>query len=407
MSINDIIEYIVLGAASITCFYHTILYFHQRDKFLLLYANYLFSLTVYLIFRRVSNYDSFEYSMNKLGFAIDYTVILYMLVSYVYFISKVLEANNQARIIKLAVVLFYTCASILFVIHLYKIFFTNECYLTRTFFLVSKLSLSTCAFLGLIGAWFIRKTIFIRTIIIGGLAYAICSLMSILSIYFEVKILGLFQYQIYFIGCLIDILIFSSALGYRNYLNQQARMEAQELLVLEGNKNSELIQIQHDILHKENEQHQRQLAMQESLQYEVGACLSSIHIFAELVLQKEGCSKESLVYIQQIASQTQDLMDNMGDMIWLANLNLEKDLHQQFISRVKDYGQELVQAKQKACEYKLNPYFQEAILSKEFLKEQIFRIKEAMKQFVEKGVSQSLTIIFDCDRQRPFITIVE
>ncbi len=404
LATHDMIENIVLGASLIRSFYHAILFIHQKDKFLLLYANYLFSLSVYLIFRRITHYDSFEVSTNRLAFAFDYPLILYMLVSYVVFCSIILKINDNAPIVKLAVYLFYFIASILLIIHGYKLIFTNECYLTREFFVVSKLFLSGCAFLGILGAWKVRDTFFIRTIMAGAFAYATCSLLTIISVYFNMPILGLFQYDLYFIGCLIDILIFSSALGYRNYLNQQASIEAHELLVAESKKNSALIQLQHDVLQKENEQHQRQLAIQETLQAEVGASLSSIHIFAELVLQRDDSSKESLGFIQQIATQTQELMDNIGDIIWLANLDANH-LHEAFIIRVKNYGQEIIQSQNKVCTYQVNSYFREAQLTKNLIKDSLLEIKQTMRKLAQDDHATIMDIVFDCDKSKPKILI--
>lgn len=407
MNTQELIEYVVLGAAGITCFYHAILYIQQRDTFLLLYANYLFSLMIYLLFRRITGYESFAVSTDKVGFVFDYPMVLYMLVSYVMFISKVLSIHENAPMLKLIVYFFYITSLLLFLIHVYKVIFTNECYTTRSFFLYSKLALSFWAFVGLIYAWNIRKTIFIRTIIAGGFAYAGFSLLTIISVYYRLQILGLSEYQLYFIGCLVDILIFSSALGFRYQRLQEDKIRAQKKWSDELEKNKALLDQQHELLQYESKKQLNLLAMHKTLQDEVGASLSSIHLFADVSLQQLQDKDKTRLYIEKIAEESKQLMDNIGDIIWLANLNMEKDLHQQFISRVKDYGQELVQAKQKVCEYKLNPYFTEATLSKEFLKDQVLRIKEAMRMFVEKGASQSLTIIFDCDRQQPFITIVE
>lgn len=407
MNTQQLIEYIVLGASGITCFYHAILYIQQRDRFLLLYANYLFSLMMYVLFRRVTGYESFEVSSDKLSFVFDYPLVLYMLVSYVMFISKVLSIHENAPILKWIVYFFYLTSLVLFLIHVYKIIFTNECYTSRSFFLYSKLALSFWAFVGLMYAWNIRKTTFIRTIIAGGFAYAGFSLLTIISVYYRIRIIGLSEYQLYFIGCLVDILIFSSALGFRYQRLQEDKIRAQQKWSDELVKNKMLLDQQHELLQYESKKQLNLLAMHKSLQDEVGASLSSIHLFADVSLQQLHNPTKSRVYLEKIAATSKQLMDDIGDIIWLANVNMEKDLHQQFISRVKDYGQELVQSKQGACEYKLNPHFEEAILSKEFLKEQVLRIKAAMKTFAEKGVSHPMTIIFDCDRHQPFITIVE
>lgn len=403
---QEIVEYFALGAATITCFYHVILYVQQRDKFILLYANYLFSLAMYLLFRRITGYDSFEVSTNRFAYALDYPIILYMLVSYVLFISKVLQINNNAFVLKLAVQLFYITAAVLLFIHIYKLVFTNECYLSRLFFLVSKMALSSCAFLGLFGAWYARKTIFVRTIILGGFAYAIFSLLTILSVYFQISFLGLYQYQLYFIGCLIDILIFSSALGYRNYLNQLDKIHAQELLFVESEKTKQLVEQQHILLKEENARQQKLISMHKALQDEVGASLSSIHVYADLALTLQEKQLDAKMHIEKIAIYSQELMDNIGDIIWLANVNTESDIHEQFIARVKDYGQEIVQSKHKNCVYKVNAYFLNSKLSKEFMKENLMLIKDRMKNCIQDSQAKGLTIIFDCDKLKPFVTII-
>jgi 7TM diverse intracellular signalling len=136
-----IIEWFVMGASAIMLVYHTILYFQQKDSYILLYSNYLFSLVIYLSFRRLTHYDTFENDVFNLAYIIDHPLILFMLFSYVFFISKVLEINQNAKVVKFAVYGFYITIFVLFILHIYKVLFTDETAMTRTYFLVSKLTL--------------------------------------------------------------------------------------------------------------------------------------------------------------------------------------------------------------------------------------------------------------------------
>ena len=69
-------------------------------------------------------------------FVVDEIFILWMLISYVYFIAQVLEIDNKARIIKNSVVAFYISIVISLLAHLFKVFFTDIDFLSRTYFFI-------------------------------------------------------------------------------------------------------------------------------------------------------------------------------------------------------------------------------------------------------------------------------
>ena len=367
--------------------YHTILYMQQKDHYILLYSNYLLSLVIYLIFRRYTHYDTFENDTFSFAYVIDHPLILYMLFSYVFFISKVLEINQNAAVVKFAVYGFYSCISVLFLIHILKILFTDETAMSRTYFLVSKLSLLFFAFLGLFGALYVRKTIFVRIIIVGGIVYAFFSLLTILSIFGQLSIFNLVEYDLYFIGCVLDILLFSTALGYRSHLINQEKIETQRLLMIESEKNKALLQMQHNILQKENNREQALASMNKHLQEEVGASLSSIHVFADLSAKiMDSNPEKSKEYLYRIVNLGQSIMDDIGDIIWLANLQ-EENQHEAFLTRIKNYSHELLMPKQIDLTLTVSTAFYNTPLTESFLRESLVKIKKAMKVAV---VSQSL-----------------
>ncbi len=375
---NNIIEWFVLGAATITCLYHAILYTQQRDRFLLLYANYLFSLSLYLLFRRITGYDSFENKTATWAYIVDHPLILYMLFSYVLFITKALELNSETRIAKLSVNLFYATTIILFLIHIGKVWWTDEVAFDRTYFFYSKAVMVFFAFTGLLGAWYIRKNTFKRIIITGGLVFASLSVVSMISVYYEIPIFGLRDYQSYFIGCLLDILIFSSALGYRNSLLVQEKFQAQKLLTIESEKTKLLLKKQHDILQKENEAQENQMKLNRQLQDEVGASLSSVHVFADLASQVvESDPAKSKEYLSKISFQSQQLMDDIGDILWASNVR-EEDAHEALLTRIRNYSHEILSPHSIECSYKIHPGFYGLTIQSEVIKKIIIEIKKAM-----------------------------
>ncbi|MBK8622954.1 MAG: hypothetical protein IPN79_14665 [Saprospiraceae bacterium] len=398
-----IIEWFVLGASSIMLVYHTILYLQQKDHYILLYSNYLLSLVVYLVFRRLTHYDSFMNDTFSFAYVIDHPLILYMLFSYVFFISRVLEINQNAAVVKFAVYGFYSSIAVLFFLHLYKIFFTDETAMSRTYFLVSKLTLLFFAFLGLFGALYIRKNIFVRIIIAGGLVYAFFSLLTIFSIFGELRILGLLEYDLYFIGCVLDILLFSTALGYRSYLIHQEKVETQKLLMIESEKNKTLLQQQHNILQKENAREQALASMNKHLQEEVGASLSSIHVFADLSANiMETYPQKSKEYLLRIASLGQNIMDDIGDIIWLANLHHENQ-HEAFLTRIKNYSHEILVPKQIQMNLTVSEDYYKIPLSEEFLRSGIKNIKTEMKNAQNENVTNELIIRIEVQNNLPVI----
>lgn len=402
---SSTLEWLVLGASLITCLYHFVLYWQQRDGFLLYYANYLLALAAYLFFRRITGYETFTATAPAKAFWFDYPLILYMLFSYVLFITRVLELNRETRIAKLSADLFYVTTAVLLVLHGYKIFFTTEFVLTRTYFFYSKLIMTFFAFTGLIGAWYIRKNTFKRIIIAGGLVFSFLSLLTMISVYWEVNLLGLKEYQLYFLGCLLDILIFSSALGYRNYTMMQEKLKVQDSLRKESERNQLLLMQQTELLKKENRQQQVQMQMNKQLQDEVGAGLSSLHVYADMAASLVRTNPErSKAYLERVASQSQQMMDDIGDIIWLANLNMEQ-AHEQFIARIKNYGQEIIQDETKHCTYQVQRYFHGALLSKEFMKETLMRVKQHMQMCAKELKAGHLTIVFDAHYQTPVVTI--
>ncbi len=389
------IEWFVMGAAAIMLVYHVILYIQQKDKFLILYSNYLFSVVIYLIFRKVTYFDSFRNTEPTMAYVFDHPMILFMLLSYVYFIAQVLDIHNNAKIVKFTAIAFYYTIGIFFMIHVYKVLYTDEVAMPRVFFLITKSILLILAFTGLSGAFIARKTTFIRIIILGGVFYATFSLLTVVSVYTQSNILGMHELELYFIGCFIDILLFSTALGYRSYLINQEKVLTQKLLTEESEKNKALLQIQHNILQKESKREQAMASMNKHLQDEVGASLSSIHVFADLSAKIiETNPEKSKEYIERIASLGQSIMDDIGDIIWLANVQ-EEHYQEAFLTRIKNYSHEILVPKKIDLTLKVVPEFYTLQLNESFLREGLIKIKAAMKDVGQGGFMKDFCLEID------------
>lgn len=403
MQNGHILEWIVLGGALISFLYHLVLYLQQKDRYLLLYANYLFSLTIYLAFRRLTNYDSFEYSTNQLAFAFDYPLILYMLVSYVYFISLILDIHNNAKVIKFAVYGFYVSAVLFLVDHIYKVVATDEAYLSRRYFLISKVIMVSFAFIGLSGAWYIRKTVFVRLILGGGFLYALFSFFTIISVYHQVPILGLHQYDLYFVGCLLDILMFSSALGYRSHLINLEKINTQQALTNQSLKNQELLKEQRFLLEKENQQRQALIDLNKNIQQELGSRLSSIHVYTELASKSIASDiLKSQSYLDKASALSIQLMSDMGDILWVAALP-DNFTTEDIKARIYNHAAESLPNKHIDYTIIFSESFNLASLTKNQLGEIFTAFKNTIEIFHNDGTF--ITIQFDMNGSSPTVSI--
>lgn len=315
------------------CLYHAFLYYLQRDRFVLLYCHYLFSLVSYLIFQITTQHNSFLPPVHYGYFIADEMLILWMLISYVYFIAQVLEVDNKARIVKYSVLAFYTSIGLSLLFHLYKILFTDIDYLSRAYFFYSKLVLVTIAFIGLTGAAMIRKSVFVRIIIAGALIYAFFSFLTMISIYLDKKILGIREYQLYYVGCFLDVLVFSSALGYRSRQYFQEKIAAQDQLSKELERNEILLKQNQKILSRDNEMRRAQEVINFQLQNDVMAGLGSIKTYAELALNKADDTNLVADLSDRIMAVSEKSMEDISDIIWLGRI--QDDIRHELITRIK------------------------------------------------------------------------
>lgn len=403
MHTEHTLEWVVLGGAIISFLYHLVLYIQQKDRYLLLYSNYLFSLSLFVAFRRITNYDSFEFSTNRIAFAFDYPLLLYMLVSYVYFISLLVEMHNNARIIKFTVYGFYFSALVFLIDHIYKIFFTTEAYLSREYFLLSKIIMVSLAFVGLSSAWKLRKTVFIRFILGGGFIYAIFSLLTIISVYYKTAILGLYQYDLYFIGCLLDILMFSSALGYRSHLINLEKINTQEALTNQSLKNQELLKEQRMLLEKENQQRQALIELNKNIQQELGSRLSSIHVYTELASKSINIDLQKCQdYLDKASSLSTQLMTDMGDILWVAALP-DNFSTEDIKARIHNHAAESLRHQHINYTILFSESFDKALFSKNQLGEIFTTFKNTIEKFQNDGILK--TIQFEMNDNSPTVSV--
>lgn len=142
--------------------------------------------------------------------------------------------------------------------------------------------------------------------------------------------------------------------------------------------------MQHTILQKKNELREAQEVMNRQLQNEVGASLSSIHLYAELAGSIVATQPEkSQEYLERISGQSKQIMEDIGDIIWLAHIPKE-EMHEALLSRIRNYSHEILNARQIAVEYRIEPSYYLTPLTPEVIKETLVSIKAAMKEAIDQ-----------------------
>lgn len=85
------------------------------------------------------------------------------------------------------------------------------------------------------------------------------------------------------------------------------------------------------------------MAISSDLHDEVGATLSSISIFSEMAKQSVGQPSKAEPYLQRIGERSRESIEKMSDIIW--SINPENDGMNQMLERMKNYANEMLEAK--------------------------------------------------------------
>lgn len=328
------IETFVLGSSLIAAIYHFVLFIQQKDRFLLFYSLYLFTATAYLIFKLCShNYDPFLPTNNTVHYAIEEVLQVTMYSSYATFAAVTLECTRKPLIIKWCWIGLLIFSGITIIIHISKAIIFGPGITTRTAYAISRLTTIGIAGFALFLAWRIRRTVFQKTIILGSYVYAFFAMLSVFSFVFGHRYVGFGGVEPYLIGSFIDIIIFSGALGYRF---KKIADEKNQLLQFSLKTSEARTQIAN------------------TLNSNVGAALSSIHLYASVANKTVDSQPEKAKeYLQQINTGSLQLMNEVADLVWALHLN-EANIGENLQTRIKVFGYEMFGLKDIACSYHFN-----------------------------------------------------
>ncbi len=366
------IEIFVLGASLIASIYHFVLFIQQKDKFLLFYSIYLFLASLYLSFKLLSNnYDPFSPTTNTFHYVSEEILQVIMYSSYATFAAVTLEVTKKPLLVKWCWIGLLIFSGITIMVHVSKALLIGPGITTRMYYCISRLTTIFVAGFALAMTWRVRKSVFQKTIIVGSYVYAFFAMFSVFAFIFKQSYFGMSGVEPYLIGSFIDIIIFSGALGYRF---KKIADEKNHLLQLS----------------LATEESRTNIA--KSLNDDVGAALSSMHVFASVVenLMVKDPAKAA-EYIHEIKNNSLQLMDDIGDIIWALNLS-PADIQDALTTRIKRYGLEILEPKNMQCNYEIDDGAIKSIEDISTAKNILQQVKEGMQNFTGKTMSNTATV---------------
>ncbi len=133
------------------------------------------------------------------------------------------------------------------------------------------------------------------------------------------------------------------------------------------------------------------MQISKDLHDDVGASLSSIHIYssvAEKVMDTDPARAKEV--IQQINTNSKEVMDNMNDIVWALKNDTAHEIT--FKNRIKNFGYELLAAKQINCDYALDEKAMAKINNPKARKNLQLIIKESMNNISKYSEATQVSI---------------
>ena len=384
---NSIVVLLVTGAVLLAAVYHTILFIHRGSRLLALYSIYLWSTFTYCLFRDI--YSGNDPSVYKYFIPVE----VLQMISFIMYIRFAAYAMDLDRKKEKYAILFSRMTP--YVIMLYLVL--NTVFNDNDNGAVVYLVLKICAraYLLLLGLLLLvsvlrrRKQGFYKYLGAGAIAMIIFGLISsVINLTKpETYIFGAISWLMF--GFFTDVVFFSAAIGYRIRQEHNERERSLQALI---EKDAELKEKEVEkvrAIYETREQERNRIA--QDLHDDVGATLSSIHVYSSVAARALTSDKEKLTEaLQQIKENTRQVMENMGDIIWAIKANQTGDLS--FENKLKNYGYELLSPLNIRCVYSINKKAEEKLVNIEARKNILLITKEAMNNIAKYSQATEVTI---------------
>lgn len=342
---EDMVFIFFTGCLFMALLYHFVLSLIQRSKLILYYSAYLFVATLFLTERVFEN----ELAGSYLFHLIDEPVQMLLFFTYTRFVA---HAINLFTIPVKRYILYYRI--VLWGLALYIIFHIAGITLGFLSERVLGLFIGIRVLLIVFFAWYLTSlakyinNYFFKYAIIGSFVMLFSWMLAFITTINEAPFLGIFGVMWSCIGIVLDVVCFSAALGYKARKDAELREKANLRIVAQEKqiKQKEIEAI--NAYYKARDEERNRIAG--DLHDDIGASLSSMHIFSQLAEKTLGKDKEKTKSIlEKLSKNSRNILENMGDIVWA--MQKQPGDAKSFLARIKNYGQELLAHKGIACTY--------------------------------------------------------
>lgn len=399
---NAIVVMLVTGAVLLASIYHTILFIHRGSRLLALYSIYLWSTFAYCLFRDFfsgNDPDVYRY------FNPDEILQMISFIVYIRFAAYALDLDKEKErhAIRFAKITPYVITTYL-VINTIMVNIEDEGSIYLIFKIAARVYLLLLGLLLLVSVLRRRKQGFYRYLGAGAISMILCGFMSSLL---NLGIGGPFIFGAIswlMFGFFTDVVFFSSAIGYRIRQEHNERESSLQALIEKDAeiKQKELEKIK--AIYETREQERNRIA--QDLHDDIGATLSSIHVYSSVASKAALQDKEKLKQaLEQIKDNTRQVMENMSDIIWAIKANQSGDLS--FENKLKNYGYELLSPLNIRCSYLINKTAEEKLVHVEARKNILLIAKEAMNNIAKYSQATDVTIRLESSNGDLLLEIVD
>jgi signal transduction histidine kinase len=404
VNINYLVIVIVTGAVMLAAVYHTVLYMHRRTRLLAHYSIYLWATVLFTGFRFFYPLQEPEGLFLQVVNA-DETLQMFAFAMYIRFIGTALDLDKKMD--KYAwffvtrsvyVIIAYILVQIVFVnIALPDIFYLTLKVLIRAYLLFVGLFMLLTVMLQ-------RKKLYYNYLAAGAIAIIFFGIISTVVNMINIKHHFLISAVSWIMmGFFLDVIFFSSAIGYRIKTDALEKEQALNMLIKQNEilQQKEIENIQAIYKTKEEER----LRIANDLHDDIGASLSSLQIYSTIAEQNITANPSKTVeMVQRIAAQSKLLLENMSDIVWSMKTAIDSTTLE---AKIKNYGVELLTDRDINFHYQISKEAEAALQNIYARKNILLLIKEAMNNIAKYSSAKEARLLMEIRNDMLILEVID
>lgn len=378
VNVNYIVVLLVSGAVLLAAIYHTMLFIHGGSRLLALYSIYLWSTFSYCLFRL------FVFADNPVVYRYMNPDEILQMISFIMYIRFAAYAMDLDSSKERYALLFARMTP--YVVVVYLLFNTVLTNIEDGDLLYFILKIAARAYLLILGL--LLLVIVLRRRESGFYKYLGAGAISMITFGIISSVINLVKPESFIFGAIswlmfgffTDVVFFSAAIGYRIRQEHDERERSLQSVI---EKDAELKEKEVEkirAIYETREQERNRIA--QDLHDDVGATLSSIHVYSSVAARTLRTNPEKLTdVLGQIKENTRQVMENMSDIIWAIKANESGDLTLE--NKLKNYGYELLSPLNILCDYLIDKEADKRLVNMEARKNILLIAKEAMNNIAK------------------------